>query len=222
MIDVREIWQPTDEHICGHEPVRIGHKVPFIPMTAPPVQDWREDFPEHRASQISELPIAIEKIADTEFRSLVRVAKEQMHDWLLRIGGWGVAMPGLDDDIACVIERGFLMPGSAAQVVAGTSTNCHGNAALWCAREPETVAMITGYALSPDGLWRGHSWIAHREEKEGGAPSLLESSKPRVAYFRFIRTRAEVMRLHDTFDDQEAVERLRGELRRIIVQRPGP
>ena len=222
MIDLTETWRPTDEHVCGHEPVRMGDRVPFIPMTAPPQREWREIFAEHRTGQINELPIAVEKIADTEFRHLVRLAKGRMHDWLLEIGGWGVALPSLDDDIDCVIERGFLLPGTSARIIAGTPENCHVNAALWCARNPETVAMMTGYALSSDGLWREHSWIVRREEEEGATPLLLEPSKPSVAYFGFIRTHAEVMRLHDPFEVNEAVERLSIGLRRIAGHRHDP
>ena len=59
------------------------------------------------------------------------------------------------------------------------SSHCHQNvSAAWKSKRSlhRIIAIGTGYALSPDGLWRQHSWGVLRD-------GLLETTEARVKYF---------------------------------------
>jgi hypothetical protein len=55
---------------------------------------------------------------------------------------------------------------------------CHSNAALLWRLSLGEVGIVTGYALSGDGLWRQHSWGLRGER-------VVETTRPRVRYFGF-------------------------------------
>ncbi len=77
----------------------------------------------------------------------------------------------LDDLIAGAID--FPIP---AMPVPGADNQCHGNvAALWA--RGEAPAIGTGYALSPDELWRQHSWAL-----DADGTVLETTSSERLAY----------------------------------------
>jgi hypothetical protein len=46
---------------------------------------------------------------------------------------------------------------------------------LWL-ESPERFQIVTGYALSDDGLWRRHTWALEGER-------VIETTEPRVLYF---------------------------------------
>lgn len=182
--------------------------------TAEPDAGWRARFERMHADR--GLPASLDAVADTGFRSLVHEAKSRL-DGLLAHGGWAVCHPALDDDLDRVVARGVLLEGAGARLARGEPSRCHGNAArLWRA-EPGSRAIMTGYALSPDGLWREHSWIA--AAGRGGAPHLVETTQARVAYFGFLRTPEEAVELLPEWADrwpeetqEERLERMRARL----------
>jgi len=61
--------------------------------------------------------------------------------------------------------------------VPGEPSECHGtSAALWW-RSRGRVQLVTGWALSPDGLWRRHSWCI-------GVECIIETTpSERLRYF---------------------------------------
>jgi hypothetical protein len=80
-----------------------------------------------------------------------------------------------DADLEQLIADPVDFPTPARQV-AGEDGACHRNVAtLWA--NGDTTAMGTGYALSPDQLWRQHSWAL----AEDGAV-LETTTSPRLAY----------------------------------------
>src|SRR5262245_16943905 len=63
---------------------------------------------------------------------------------------------------------------------------CHSNAAhLWC-RSRGKIAIVSGYALSDDGLWCQRSWGLDGE-------SIIETTCERTAYFGYRLTLFECM-----------------------------
>lgn len=92
---------------------------------------------------------------------------------LLEIGGKRFVARD-EPDLEKILERGYLREGDGAQLVNGTPNRCHGNAAyLW---ERGEADIVTGYALSEDGLWRQHSW----GEKDG---EIIETTSKREKYY---------------------------------------
>lgn len=106
---------------------------------------------------------------------------------LLQIDGTRVVLP-LDGepDLTILLARGYATAGPARRVPMQAS-QCHRNASLLFRRKKEATRIVTGYALSEDGLWRQHSWVWVRN----GHPPLLETTEPRALYYGVILTCAE-------------------------------
>jgi hypothetical protein len=102
------------------------------------------------------------------------VAWKALTEIILAHGGKAVVPPlSIEPDMAelltgsCVERPVRMAPGRANQ--------CHETAAIaWC--DGKLDAIVTGYALSNDGLWRQHSWGLSK-----GA--VIEPTEKRLAYF---------------------------------------
>jgi hypothetical protein len=84
-----------------------------------------------------------------------------------------------EEDIDALLERGEALEGTGALMVPGEPISCHGNVARLC-EDDDSLAAMTGWALSDDGGWRQHSWCRRREDGQ-----ILETTVDRVAYFGF-------------------------------------
>jgi hypothetical protein len=60
-----------------------------------------------------------------------------------------------------------------------TANRCHENAATIWAKDLKHTRIVTGYALSVDGLWRQHSWVLKKDK-------LYETTVSRDKYFGII------------------------------------
>ncbi len=100
---------------------------------------------------------------------------------MLGFGGRRFVLQGVDPDEADILARGQLWPGQKALLVRGRPCSCHENSSvLWEAHQDDLV-LVTGYALSEDGLWRQHSWCV-----EGTAERrLIETTTRRLLYVGF-------------------------------------
>jgi len=106
-----------------------------------------------------------------------------LREKLLALGGVEiVALPplthGLDHFVPSLAKLGTVMEGTVTHKDREPN-NCHLNAAkLWKERKKGSglIGIGTGYALSDDGLWGGHSWALTK----GG---IIETTLPRVKYF---------------------------------------
>ncbi|SRR5579883_1146965 len=103
---------------------------------------------------------------------------------LLQIGGTRVVLP-LDGepDLEIILSRGYVTAGPARRVPMQAS-QCHRNASLLFRRKKEATRIVTGYALSEDGIWRQHTWAWVRD----GHPPLLETTEPRTLYYGVLLT----------------------------------
>ena len=106
----------------------------------------------------------------------------RLEERLLGVGGAMLVAPpdGIEEDLEGMLARGEAFDGRNALLRVGRPIACHANsAALWETR-PERYTICTGYALSGDGLWRQHSWVL-----DGYLKRLVETTKPRLAYFGY-------------------------------------
>jgi len=101
-------------------------------------------------------------------------------DILLQAGGAEVVGQMENEaELDRLITRGFFQDGGGAKLMLGLPNRCHINAA--CAWRPEhkKYVLVTGYALSEDGLWRQHSWLRDRKGR------VVETTDPRLLYYGY-------------------------------------
>ncbi len=97
---------------------------------------------------------------------------------LLKAGGAEVVLrPTLWLDK--ILSRAKLSGGSSARFIRGEPSRCHSNSCL-LSDGGERHHVITGYALSSDGLWRQHTWM--KTKKSGW---IIETTEPREKYFGY-------------------------------------
>jgi hypothetical protein len=110
-------------------------------------------------------------------------------DRLLAIAGVRVVPPGVPDPhLEQLLGQGQLWEG-LAKLVPGTPGRCHENAARLYQRNPARFRVVTGYALSADGLWRQHSWgydTASRSRRR-----IMETTERRLRYYGVLLSAAE-------------------------------
>ena len=111
---------------------------------------------------------------------------DDLVETLLSYGGEEVSVPDQEPDLEEILERGYYRSGRGSKRVKRMPVRCHENAALFWRANQDIVAIVTGYALSADGLWRQHSWI-----KDTRNDKIIETTVKRVAYFGFDLTEAE-------------------------------
>jgi hypothetical protein len=109
-------------------------------------------------------------------------------DILLQAGGAEVVgQMETPEELDRLIGRGFFQDGAGAKLRLGLPTKCHANAAYAWAREKKKYAIVTGYALSDDGLWRQHSWLRDQKGR------IIETTDPRLLYYGYEMTTVETM-----------------------------
>jgi hypothetical protein len=146
-------------------------------------------MPRTFASQFPPLPsfppMAVEQASFLRAR-LREMTREQpalrvLRKRLLAIGGLELVAPvEPDPDLDKVLERSRPADGRNARRRRGLPSECHSNVAQLCRRSDGALRIATGYALSPDGLWRQHSWGVEPDD------TLVETTQPRVLYFGFV------------------------------------
>ena len=110
---------------------------------------------------------------------------KQLRQKLLKIGGVEVVPPweplnvmqlaDVNGIVKAVEGGGQLWDGKAAKLLPMEPCGCHDNADELARSGIGRTA--TGWALSPDGLWRHHSWIVCDDG------SLIETTVKRLLYF---------------------------------------
>ena len=90
--------------------------------------------------------------------------------------GVAAVLPVVEDDAKELLAHGVFASGSDVKMVSGRVGQCHSNAAALYVARPECTRLVTGYALSDDGIWRQHSWA----ERHG---RILETTLERTCYF---------------------------------------
>ena len=61
------------------------------------------------------------------------------------------------------------------------NSRCHSNCAhIWNCK-PKEYKIVTGWALSDDGIWRQHTWLLRSK-------AIVETTSPREKYYGFVLT----------------------------------
>jgi hypothetical protein len=94
---------------------------------------------------------------------------------LLAVGGVQVAAV-LEEDLEPLLARGRTRRPHTITHVQGEPSGCHANAAALY--QPHRHRIVTGWALSRDGLWRQHSWCEQNSK-------LIETTLPRAIYYGY-------------------------------------
>ena len=96
---------------------------------------------------------------------------------LLTMGGRElVYMPSPSEFIRYLTYHGRLFAGMPVKHARGKPSQCHDNVEALYKKRPKKYKMCHGYGLSPDGLWRQHSWLLEGE-------TIVETTVERVAYY---------------------------------------
>lgn len=111
-----------------------------------------------------------------------------LRDKLLSFGGEEVCLPAYEEDLFNILKYGQLWY-SSFESKKGEPSQCHRNACYcWDKNEDYadgTLRICTGYALSADGMWRQHSWLAYKTPR---SVHIVETTEPRKLYFGFAMT----------------------------------
>lgn len=103
---------------------------------------------------------------------------------LLSFGGEETVLPIIEEDLKNIMDRGVFLYGDKAKLKKGLPSQCHRNSCyLYEYENRNNFVIMTGYALSNDGLWRQHSWCY-----DGKNNTIIETTEKRVAYFGFVMT----------------------------------
>ena len=103
---------------------------------------------------------------------------------LLGLGGEEICLVIREEDLELILKRGFVQDGKKAKLRLGVPCRCHTNSArLWEANTAKRQ-IVTGWALSVDGIWRQHTWVLEGK-------TILETTSWRTKYFGYALTPVE-------------------------------
>jgi hypothetical protein len=130
-------------------------------------------------------PLAPEREAILHERNRAAFADDprraELERRLLDLGGTLALLFLPDPHVGELLDRGRCFPGAGALMCRGVPSACHANSAMMFVRSRGAVRIASGYALSPDGLWRQHSWGV--DARDG---RVLETTERRVRYYGFV------------------------------------
>ena len=98
------------------------------------------------------------------------------------LGRW-VILPVIEEDLENILKRGELLCGRRPRMMKGEPSQCHTNVAFMWDANRDKVVLMTGYAMSRDGVWRQHSWGFVPKSKK-----VIETTERRVAYYGYKMT----------------------------------
>ena len=90
-------------------------------------------------------------------------------------------------DMDTLLNRGALMPTDMILSIPGEPGRCHDNALRLWQGNPVQYSLATGYALSPENIWRRHSWCVTPEQ------ALVETTDIWTQYFGYVLTLEETL-----------------------------
>lgn len=134
----------------------------------------------------------------------------KLRDILIELGGEECRLPFKDEDIDKILSRGFLSISLYNEVedehdafvmsIEGEPIQCDKNSVrIWTSARtsPEykdKLKIMTGYALSDDGMWYQHTWCVLEDcDNIDGYNTLIETTVERLAYFGLIMTEEEII-----------------------------
>lgn len=104
--------------------------------------------------------------------------KQQLKTLLRGAAGEAAIIADYDYDIEAILGRARFFLGKDVLLADGAENQCHVNSALLWAGDRLHIQIVTGYALSKDGVWRQHSWCYN-------GSNIIETTVKRLLYFGF-------------------------------------
>lgn len=112
--------------------------------------------------------------------------KDKLEASLLAVGGKRCLIPEIEEDLDALLSRGEAVDTAGLYRMLGRPSQCHENSARCWDANRDHATLMTGYALSDDGVWRPHSWVLD------GKGVIVETTEPqRQCYFGFKMTEVE-------------------------------
>lgn len=152
----------------------IKQKVKWKPMD----EEWKQNCSRNFWFQRT-LPEMKEKHPKMDERLFV------LREKLIQFAGEAVCLPGYEEDLSEILEYGQFWIGNNIKMMRGEPSHCHANASRCWEANKDKCRICTGYALSPDGMWRQHSWVIWMKPRSN---QIVETTVPRIAYFGYVMT----------------------------------
>lgn len=180
-VDLKQVnWDQCVEFLCTcFYRKHLRSPLPDIPpdhvwMTLTEQQNWG--------------PLSLHPQQDKAIKETVPVPLFPLEQKLFALGGTRMVYR-YEPDLKLLLERGETFYGTI-ELVSGDPHQCHFNVARLWNEQREIFSVVTGYALSEDGLWRQHSWLL-RGKSTVDLYHLIETTTSRIVYFGVSLTQAE-------------------------------
>lgn len=114
--------------------------------------------------------------------------KHELKGILGNAAGEAVIIAEQDADIDALLLRASFFLGTEITLVVGAESACHMNSAIFWLNHENSCHLMTGYALSDDGIWRQHSWCLLYKDLSSGEeiiPCVVETTVERLLYYGF-------------------------------------
>lgn len=156
-------------------------------------QWWSDDFigtivPSSNHIAFTDITLNKNSIAKVyQYEKLMELKKR-----LLSFGGDMTCLPTQEDDIIEILNRGqfWIAKKNNIERITGEICQCHKNSCRLYEENKEDIdiRICTGYALSPDGLWRQHSWLV---TILNGKAKIIETTIKWLCYYGYVMTEKE-------------------------------
>ena len=180
-IDLGQVnWEQLTEFLCTFfYRKRLQSSLPDVPsdemwMQLTDQQNWG--------------PLSLHPQQDKAIKETVPVPLFPLEQKLLAVGGTRMVCR-YEPDLKRLLKDAIVFD-ETTELIPGELHNCHSNVAHFWNENREKLAIVTGYALSEDGLWRQHSWLL-RKNVTVEQYWLLETTVTRERYFGIILTESE-------------------------------
>jgi hypothetical protein len=119
-----------------------------------------------------------------------------IRDKLLSFAGEEVclAFDETPKEIYDLLKRGQLWYGDRISMMKGEDSRCHKNSAECWNANKDKLAIVTGYALTNDGMWRQHSWCVWGKCR---ANRIVETTVARQLYYGIVLSPSECQEFYD-------------------------
>jgi len=128
----------------------------------------------------------LEELIEERLDKKDRAGHQVLVDRLLSLGGSGVAIL-FEEDLEKLLSRGTVCKGTKSRMKKGKPCRCHQNSAALWRENKDRIRIVTGWALSRDGIWRQHSWAVDLLVNwDSSGYQIIETTERRLVYYGFV------------------------------------